>query len=171
MQEETFENILRSIVLPMGELLNDERTYRVTSDDFEQINKQYRKELEHFEKFLVLTSDGETIVGGVLFYGSYDIQEIIFKEFRGQHFMSSIHKNGILADELYEDQRATIVTNAIESFDDFKMKHYLASCIGLRISNLEEIYKHLSFWGSYDTNIEFAEIRKYDEKSFIRQFS
>ncbi len=171
MQEETFETILRSVVLPIGELLNDKKTYRVTRDDFEQINKKYRKELESFDKFLVLTSDGKTIVGGVLFYGSSDIQEIIFEEFRGQHFMSSIHKNGILANELYAEQRVTIVTSAIESFKDFKMKYYLASCIGLKISNLEEIYEYLKSWGSNDGNIEFIEIQKYDEKSFIRQFS
>jgi len=171
MREETFENILRCIVLPMGELLNDKRTYRVTKDDFEQINKQYRKELESFDKFLVLTSDGKTIVGGVLFYGSCDIQEIIFKEFRGHRFMSSIHKNGILVNELYPDQRITIVKSAIESFNDFEMKHHLASCIGLRISNLEEIYEYLSFLGNNDKNIEFTEIQKYDENSFIRKFS
>lgn len=171
MQEETFERILRSIVLPVGELLNDERTYRVTRDDFEQIDKQYREELESFHKFLVLTSDGKTIVGGVLFYDSSDIQEIIFEEFRGQHFMSNIHKNRILANELYADQRVTIVTDAIESFNDFKKKHHLASCIGLKISNLEEVYKYLSFWGDNDDNKEFTEIQKYDENSFIRKFS
>ena len=37
MKEETFEKLLKSIKLPLGELLKDGRTYRITSGDFDKI--------------------------------------------------------------------------------------------------------------------------------------
>lgn len=164
MKEETFENILRSIKLPLGELLYDGNTYRVSYYDFPKLHHKYQKELSSLEKFLVLTNNKQTVVGGVLFYGNVDIQITIFPEYRGMHFMSRIHKNGVLKSECYANQKVTFITNAILSFDDFLMKHYLISCAGLKISNLQEIYEYLSFFN-------FHGVKKYDEEKFINEFS
>lgn len=62
-----------------------------------------------FEKFLVLTDGMGTVVGGVLFYGSVDIQATVLEEYRGRGFMSAIHHNGIMSTECYEEQKVSIV--------------------------------------------------------------
>lgn len=164
MTESAFENLLRSIHLPFGELLPDGSTYRVTSKDFELLTDKQRKDLVTLDKFLILTDNGTNVVGGVLFYGAYDIQITIFPEYRNRHYMSGIHKNGILKSECYPNQRVMLVPDAIDSFDDFKKKYYLLSCIQLRVANIEEVYKHLSFW-------KFPGIEKYTKESFIAEFS
>jgi len=167
MKEEVFVEILRCVKPPIGTLLADGNTYRVEHDDFICINTIHHKELESFEKFLVLTNNN-SVVGGVLFYGNVDIQAKVFPEYKGMHFMSSIHKNGILTSECYEKQKVTIDTHHIESFDDFCMKHYLLSCAGLKISNLDKIYKYLCI---FQRNDDFNEMQKFDEKTFVEKFS
>lgn len=167
MQEEAFEEILRNVKLPLGELLYDGNTYRVTSDCFHKIRTRHKKELNFFDKFLIVTY-GQKVAGGVLFYGAVDIQLIIFPEYRNKHIMSEICKNGILKAECYPKQKATISTKNIKSFDDFLMKHYLLSNAGIEISNLPELYKHFSYF-RYSDNYE--EIEKYSEESFLQTFS
>ena len=167
MREEAFEEILRKVKLPLGELLYDGSTYRVASDDFHKIRTRHKKELNFFDKFLILTYD-QKIAGGVLFYGAVDIQLIIFPEYRHKHIMSAICKNGILKSECYPNQKATISTKTIESFDDFLMKHYLLSNAQIQISNLSELFRHFNYF-KYSDNYE--EIEKYSEESFLRKFS
>lgn len=164
MTESAFENLLRSIHLPFGELLPDGSTYRVTSNDFDLLTNKQRKELETLDKFLIVTEKGTKVVGGVLFYGNYDMQITIFPEYRNRHFMSRIHKNGVLKSECYPNQRVTLVPDAIESFDDFRKKHYLLSCLQLKVANIEEVFKYLSFW-------KHSGIEKYTKESFIAEFS
>ena len=164
MTENAFENLLRSIHLPFGELLSDGSTYRVTEEYFELLTDKQRKDLVTLEKFLIITDKGSEVVGGVLFYGNSDIQITIFPEYRNRHFMSSIHKNGILKSECYPNQRVTLVPDAIDSFDDFMKKHYLLSCVQLRAANIDEVFKHLSFW-------KYPGIEKYTKESFIAEFS
>lgn len=168
MQNEVFEEILRCVKTPLGELLNDQSTYRVLSKDFSRIKTKHLEELYNFDKFLVVTDKGKTVVGGVLFYGSADIQEFIFPEYRGQHFMSVIHKNGVLKGECYPKQNVTIDKEALNSFDDFQMKHYLASCIDLRISNLREIYRYFEMFKLDD---EYQGFHAFSEEEFIKVFS
>ncbi len=139
-------------------------TYRVTSKDFELLTDKQRKDLVTLDKFLIVTDKGTKVVGGVLFYGEYDIQITIFPEYRNRHYMSAIHQNGILKSECYPNQRVTLVPDAIESFDDFRKKHYLLSCLQLRATNIEEVFEHLSFW-------KFPGIEKYIKESFIAEFS
>lgn len=146
MKEEVFEEILRCIKLPLGELLEDDSTYRITSKYFNKITTKHIKELDEFDKFLVLTNGELVVVGGILFYGSVDIQATIFPEYRCRHFMSAIHKNGILKSECYPDQKVTISKYTITSFDDFCMKHYLLSCAGLKVSNLMDIHKYFNMF-------------------------
>ena len=167
MQEQVFEEILRKIKLPLGKLLNDGSTYLVTSDDFRRIRTRHKKELNFFEKFLIVTYN-QKVAGGVLFYGSVDIQLIIFPEYRKNHIMSEICKNGILKSECYSNQKATISPKTIKSFNDFLMKHHLLSNAGIEISNLLDIYKHFSYF-RYSDNYE--EIEKYSEESFLQKFS
>ena len=167
MTEEAFEEVLRKVKLPLGELLYDGSTYRVTSDDFCKIRTRHKKELKFFDKFLVVTYN-QKIAGGVLFYGDRDIQLIIFPEYPKNHIMSEICKNGILKAESYPNQKATISTKTIKSFNDFLMKHYLLSNAEIEISNLHDIYKHFSYF-RYSDNYE--EIEKYSEESFLRKFS
>lgn len=167
MTEEAFEEVLRKVKLPLGELLYDDNTYRVTSDDFCKIRTRHKKEINSFDKFLVVTHN-QKVAGGVLFYGAVDIQLTIFPEYRKNHIMSEICKNGILKSECYPNQKATISTKTIKSFNDFLMKHYLLSNAGIEISNLSDIYKHFSYI-RYSDNYE--EIKKYSEKSFLQKFS
>ena len=167
MQEKAFEEILRVAKLPLGELLFDGSTYRVTSKDFRRIGTRHEKELEFFDKFLIVTYT-QNIAGGVLFYGAVDIQLLIFPEYRKKHIMSEICKNGILKAECYPKQKATISTKTLKSFDDFLMKHYLLSNVGIEISNLSDIYKHFNYF-RYSDNYE--EIKKFSEKSFLQKFS
>ena len=168
MRQEVFEEILRSVRLPLGKLLSDGTTYRIVSADFAKINTKHLDELQNYEKFLVLTDHRETVVGGVLFYGSADIQEIIFPEFRGKHFMSRIHKNGVLKSECYQDQKVALDIHAINSFDDFLIKHYLTSCIGLTASNLANIHKHFNMFKECDKYRGFQECSK---EEFLQKYS
>lgn len=167
MREEVFEEILRKIRLPLGELLNDGSTYRVTSADFCEIKTRHKKELNSFDKFLVVTYN-QKVAGGVLFYGAEDVQLIIFSEYRKKHIMSEICKNGILKAECYPNQKATISTKTIASFEDFLMKHYLLSIAGIKISNLDKLFDHFNYF-KYSDNYE--EIEKYSRESFLRKFS
>lgn len=45
MTESAFENLLRSIHLPFGELLSDGSTYRVTSKGFDLLTDKQRNDL------------------------------------------------------------------------------------------------------------------------------
>jgi hypothetical protein len=168
MTEDVFEDILHSVKLPVGVLLGDRSTYRVTSCDFHDIHTRHARELSFFDKFLVLTNGKGVVVGGVLFYGNTDMQATIFPEYRGKHFMSAIHKNGILKSECYPDQHVSIAKYEIKSFDDFLMKHYLASLIGLKIKNLAEIHRYMNMFMPCDKYRGFQELT---EEDFIRKYS
>lgn len=168
MREEVFAEILRDVSLPLGEVLNDGITYRVTTKDFSKINTRHLDELNNFEKFLVLTDDSKRVVGGVLFYGAIDIQEIIFPKYRGKHFMSAIHKNGVMKDECYPEQKVTIAIDTLKSFDDFLMKHYLISCAGLEITNLEEIHKYFNMFKECS---KFRGFQTISKEEFVKRFS
>ena len=168
MQAHVFNKLLRHVKLPIGVLLCDDKTYRVSSDDFKQLHPSYLSELVDIDKFLVLTNGHGIVVGGVLFYGSSDIQVTIFEEYRGMHYMSAIHKNGILKSECHPDQCITIAKCEIKSFDDFLMKHYLASLIGLKITNLAEIHKYMNIFKPCDRYRGFQEL---SEEDFIRKYS
>lgn len=168
MKEEVFEEILRCVQLPLGELLCDNSTYRLTANDFCKIKTKHRKELSSFEKFLVITHNQEFVVGGILFYGAADIQATIFPEYRGMHFMSEIHKNGILKSQCYPNQKVNISKYTLDSFDDFLMKHYLLACAGLKISNLAEIHKYFNMFKPCEKLYEF---QKYNLEEFLEKFS
>lgn len=78
MQAHVFDELLRHVKLPLGTLLCDGKTYRISSDDFKQVYPKHLSELVNIDKFLVLTNGHDIVVGGVLFYGSSDIQTTIF---------------------------------------------------------------------------------------------
>ena len=84
------------------------------------------------------------------------------------HYMSAIHKNGILKSECYPDQHISIAKYEIKSFDDFLMKHYLASLIGVKITNLAEIHSYMTWFKLSDKNRGFHMLSKED---FISKFS
>ena len=167
MKEEVFEEILRCVHLPLGELLCDNSTYRISADDFCNIKTKHIDELNNFDKFLVLSKEQE-VVGGVLFYGATDIQATIFPEYRGMHFMSEIHKNGILKSECYPNQKVNVSKYTLNSFGDFLMKHYLLSCADLKISNLAEIHKYFNMFKPCEKLYEF---QKYSLEEFLEKFS
>jgi hypothetical protein len=96
------------------------------------------------------------------------MQAIVFPEHRGKHFMSEIHKNGVLKQEIYPEQRATVSKKEIKSFDDFCMKHYLLSCIGVKISNLPEIY---DYYQNFKTCDRFRGLQEPSKDMFISTYS
>ena len=168
MKEEVFEEILRCIKLPLGKLLKDGSTYLITSKEFIKIGTKQIEELGNFDKFLVITNGQQIVVGGILFYGSVDIQAITFPEFRGKHFMSAIHKNGILKSECYPNKKVTISKHTIKSFDDFCMKHYMLSCAGLKVSNLIELHKYFNIFKECERFKGFQQDRL---EQFVERFS
>ena len=163
MQNEVFERILHRVKLPLGELLGDKTTYRVSAYDFPILGAKAAKDLEMFDKFLVLSDGNLSVVGGVLFYGNTDIQITTLPKFRGMRYMSEIHRNGILASECHEGQQVSITTHAIRSFDDFKMKSHLLKLAGLKAKNIDEVYRYLSM-------LHYPGIEGYDENSFVEEF-
>lgn len=137
MTMEAFDCILRHITLPIGKLLEDGRTYRLSlsEGDIEIQDEEAWKMLGYFDKLLVL-SDGEGhVVGGVLFYGRFDLQVLMLDEYKGCGYMSAIHGNGILRAELDPEQEVSICMDGIASVDDFNMKVHLLSLIGLKAKN------------------------------------
>ena len=168
MEKEAFEEILQCIELPLGKLLSDDRTYRITSKEFNKIPTNQIKKLCDYNKFLVLSNGQQVVVGGILFYGNANIQATIFPEYKGKHFMSAIHKNGILKAECYPDQKVFIDKHSIESYDDFCMKHYLLSCAELEISNLADIHDYFNMFK------ECEKLRGFQQDSlvdFVERFS
>lgn len=164
MRNETFEEILRSIRLPLGTLLFDEKTYRVEKQDFRALGKRHQKDLNMFEKFLVLSDGERSVVGGVLFYGAVDIQATMLEEYRGRGFMSAIHHNGIMSAECYEGQKVSIVTSEFYTMDEFLCRNHLLKMAGLTAKNLPEVYAHLRCFRAKG-------IEKYDEAAFVATFS
>ena len=110
----------------------------------------------------------QCVVGGVLFYDSDDIHIFVLPEYRGKHFMSKIHNNGILKAELHPKQKVSLNINDIESFDDFLMKHYLISKIGLKISNLEKIHNSFS---QLESSNDYCGFSNFYINDFLEKFS
>ena len=135
MTEVDFEKILRRLKLPVGELLSDGRTYRVRKGTFVRLDPESRQLLRNFDKFLVLSDGNGHVTGGVLFYGRFDLQAQMLPEHKGLGYMSAIHHNGILRAELHRKQEVSIMEFGIDSVDDFNMKCYLLSLIGLKARN------------------------------------
>lgn len=143
MVDDDFDRILRKIRLPLGKLLADGRTFRVTRKDFTRLDCVSRNLLFNFDKFLVL-SDGEGhVVGGVLFYGRFDLQAQMLAKYKGHGCMSAIHRNGVLKAELYPKQEVSISEFGILSVDDFNMKCHLLSLIGLKARNEDVLRREL----------------------------
>ena len=138
MRNEDFIGVLRQIKLPRGVVLGDGTSYRLNKQDFPCTG---HNELEMFEKFLILSDGCFNVVGGILFYGSYDIQVTTFPEYRDKGYMSAVHKNGILKSELYPNQEVSIETSVLRTLSDFQKRQYMLKMIGLVPKNISEIYK------------------------------
>ena len=135
MTDADFEKILRCLKLPLGKQLSDGRTYRVTKGSFVRLDTESRQLLRNFDKMLVLSDGAGHVTGGVLFYGRFDLQAQMLPEYKGLGCMSAIHHNGILQAELEKRQEVSISEFGIDSVDDFNMKCYLLSLIGLKARN------------------------------------
>lgn len=159
MRNEDFLDFLRYIRLPRGTLLRDGTTYRLGRQDFPP--RKFREELDSFEKILVLSDGNYNVVGGVLFYGSVDIQVTILPRYRGQGYMSAIHKNGILAEECYPGQKVSIEPSELRSMEDFLKRDHMLRMIGLSAKNLPEVYKWLKMFRQVDCS----------EEDFVCRFS
>ena len=141
MTSATFEDILRNrITLPLGTLLEDGSTYFLGEEICSKMD-----DLQEFERFLVLSDGHCNVVGGVLFYGSVDIQALMLSEYQGMGYFSKIHKNGILQRYMYDRQRVTIFPDFIESREDVEKKRYLLNLLGLQESNKEQVDEILKY--------------------------
>lgn len=138
MTGDVFDKVLKDIELPIGQLLEDGKTYLIEGDVLRNI-PGHQKDLKEFDRCLVLSDGDGRVVGGVLFYGRYDLQAQMLPEYKGQGYMSAIHRNGILKKCLYPNQRVTICMEAIDSAEDALMKRHLLSLIGLTEANQDSI--------------------------------
>lgn len=138
MTEDVFDKVLRDIELPIGQLLEDGKTYLIEGDVLRNI-PGHQKDLKAFDRCLVLSDGDGRVVGGVLFYGSYDLQAQMLPEYKGRGYMSAIHRNGILEKCLYPNQRVTICMEMSDSAEDALMKRHLLSLIGLTEANQDSI--------------------------------
>ena len=159
MRKEVFQSILLYIKLPCGTLLRDGVTYCLGKQDFP--TGKFSEELESFEKILVLTDGNNHVVGGVLFYDRCDIQATILPKYHGQGYMSAIHRNGVLTDELYPGQKVSIATDELRCMDDFLKRDHLLQMIGLSAKNLPDVYRRLSMLRQVNCS----------EKEFINMYS
>lgn len=159
MRNEDFLDFLRCIKLPRGTLLGDGTTYRLCKSDFPA--RKFRKELDSFEKILVLSDGYEHVVGGVLFYGNVDIQVTILPKYRGRGYMSAIHRNGILESECYPEQKVSIEVGELRSLDDFLVRDHMLRMAGLRAKNLPEIYGWLKMLRQVECS----------EEEFVKRYS
>lgn len=154
MTDQNFEEIIRNIKKPVGKILSDWSTYRISGKDLaERLPEKYGEQVKNFDKILLLTASypdvpEDTVVGAVLFYDNYagfsesDIQVHILKEYRGKGYLTKIHKNGVLKKELYPNQEVTIAPDGIESMEDLEMKIHLLSLIHLKPDNLDHIKRY-----------------------------
>ena len=76
-------------------------------------------------------------------YETIELVPIIVVKSNGtrERFSTTKVKNGILKAELHPKQKVSLNINDIESFNDFVMKHYLISKIGLKVSKVGKIQK------------------------------
>lgn len=160
MTEEFFEDVLRSINLPYGELLNDGKTYLVLKKNHPEV---FIGEISgSFEKFLVLSDGNLHVVGGVAFYGNWDIQMQVFDEYQGCGYLSAICHNGILKRECYKNQQATISVEKLDNFDDFKKRYHLLGLIGAKVRNLSEVWQTLETFNMVPNS--------YTKENFFQEF-
>lgn len=117
--------------------------------------------MDSFEKILVLSDGNLHVVGGVLFYGSYDLQVTTLPRYRNRGYMSAIHRNGILESECYPGQRVSIEPSELRSMDDFLKRAHMLRMIGLRAKNLPEVYSWLRMLRQIDCS----------EEEFARMYS
>ena len=110
---------------------------------------------------LVLSDGNYHVVGGVLFYGSVDIQVTTLPKFRRQGYMSKIHRNGILASECYPNQKVSVAERELRSMDDFLVRDHMLRMAGLRAKNLPDVYKWLKMFRQVDCT----------EDEFLAEFS
>lgn len=162
MKNNTFTDILRYIKLPCGTLLSDGTTYRLERADFP--TQKFRKDLELFEKMLVLSDGKNNVVGGVLFYGNVDIQATTLPEYRNRGYMCAISKNGILQSECYDGQQVSIAPGELENMDDFLLRYHLLQIAGLKVKNLKEIFDELNFFRAVSMR-EDEFIKRYSSES------
>lgn len=160
MTNDDFLYMLKHIDLPCGVLLSDNTTYRLETNDYSTL--KYKEELEGIDKVLVISDGKLNVVGGVLFYGGYDIQITTLPQYRNKGYMSAIHRNGILYRECYPNLYVSLVTREIRHWQDFHLRHHLVKLAGLIIRNLPEVYKHLFI---------IRETNGYTEEAFIKKFS
>ena len=159
MTKETFENILRSVKLPCGTLLKDGKTYRIEKPDFPDYTENGEDPLMMFDFFLALSDGKDHVVGGVLFYGSTDIQIQMLPEHQGKGYMSALHKSGILQEECSPNQKVSVIAGEIHDFQDFMKRLYLLDLLGLSPDNKPQLFEHaitLLSWG--EISIEEYEI-------------
>lgn len=123
-------------------LLRDNSTYLLHEDVFDRVKPSFMKDYEG-HRILILT-DQDIVVGGILFYGNYDMQVEMFPEFQGCGFMSEVHQNGIINSNLYNHQRISIDIDMIKDQDDLDMKLYLLSYLDVKIRNIKDISKWFS---------------------------
>ncbi len=141
MTSATFEDILQNqIKLPMGELLEDGTTYFLGEKECSMF-----PDLREFERLLIISDGSDHVLGGILFYGSVDIQAYMLPQYRNQGYFSKIHKNGILKKYLYNHQRVSIFPDFISSKEDITKKRYLLGLIGLQESNKEQVDAMLQY--------------------------
>ena len=128
--------------------------YRLTGDDFGKPDERSAYALRTFEKMLVLSDGCGNVVGGILFYGKWDLQAMVFPEYRGRGFMSAIHRNGVLKAELDPDQRVTIDMGAVESREDLEKKLHLLGLVGLKPENGDRVEEYVRLFdcGTIETD-------------------
>ena len=146
MTPENFQYVLTHLSLPLGKLLADGTTYRLTDTDFHALDERSQKALSLFEKMLVLSDGHDHVVGGILFYGTVDLQAWTLPEYRGMGYMSAIHKNGVLHSELYKGQRVSLELDEIHSLRDLEMRLHLLDLIGLKAENADSIQELMARW-------------------------
>ena len=92
---------------------------------------------------IIILTDYDTKVGGILRYGTVDVQFIIFDEFRNKHYLSNFLKTGIMQ-KIWLNNEITICVDTIENYNDYKKKIYLVELTGYKFSNKEIVDEHVN---------------------------
>ena len=164
MTNEGFRVVLSNIKLPCGKLLDDGTTYFLEWDDVPIVYSptnmvRGNKPVNLLEgcPLLVLSDGNNNVVGGVVIWGHDDIQIYVLDEYQGRGYASAIHKNGVLKNHLYPDQRISIAIDALSGLEDLNKKLHMLEYLDICPSNVIDL---LDYAKTCNENYKFAKVYK-----------
>ena len=139
MKTETLNRILSQCDISKGVVLIPGKAVYIKKRSLLKNNKGKIYRSECYE-YIVLLHEGKR-VGGIHFYGNHDLHLVIFKKYRGQHFMSSFLKTGWIR-KIKPDLKALSTLYKPRVDPEYKAIRRFAKILKVRLERAESWWRH-----------------------------